>query len=426
VSTRGHRAETKEEANRPLRVLITTQVFPPEDHPTAVMAAELARGLVHRGWEVTVAAGLPHHPTGLVPEGFSEFFSDAVIDGYRLLRCWHPTAASRKIAARASVMACQTLAIAAAAARAGRQDIALSFAGPPLLGPIVSGFIAGRWRIPQVSAIFDVYPDVAIESGKLKGPLLIAAVTALERLQYRLSNKLLVLGEASRRMLVDEKHLSPDDVEIVPVWLDPDVIRPMQRSTRWRRENGIEDDRFVVLYSGTAGIVSGAEILLDVLPELPAEVLMVVVGGGSAWETLGEQARHHRRNLLVLPYQPRDRLSEVQASADLSLVTLAPGRGRTSVPSKVQGYMAAGRPVLAAVDADCDTALLVKRGQFGMVVLPGSARAIVDGIEAARLDPERLRRWRAMARETFEKEFSRDAQIDRLDNLLRDTANAKR
>ena len=55
----------------------------------------------------------------------------------------------------------------------------------------------------------------------------------------------------------------------------------------------------------------------------------------------------------------------MQASADLSLVTLAPGRGQTSVPSKVLGYMAAGRHVLATVETDCDTAETIRERAAG-------------------------------------------------------------
>lgn len=47
-----------------MRVLITTQVFPPEVHPSAVMVIELAEAMAGEGWQVTMAACYPHHPEG--------------------------------------------------------------------------------------------------------------------------------------------------------------------------------------------------------------------------------------------------------------------------------------------------------------------------------------------------------------------------
>ena len=150
------------------------------------------------------------------------------------------------------------------------------------------------------------------------------------------------------------------------MWLDPDEIRPGERDNAWRRDAGIGPGRFVVLYSGTAGLVSGAEVLEEVARRVDPDLDLLLVGGGSAWRALDERRKAGLLpvNVRLLPYQPRERLGEVQASSDLSLLTLLPGRGRASVPSKLQGYMAAGRAVLASVDDDCDSGRLVRRGGF--------------------------------------------------------------
>lgn len=405
------------------RLVITTQVFPPEIHPTAVMAAELAEGLVRRGWAVTVACGLPHHPTGELHPGYGGRLRRVEErGGVRVIRVWHPTRKSRAIASRAFVMVSQMLATGLAAASAGRPGVVLSFGGPPLVGPCLSGLLAGAWGVPLVSVIHDIYPDVAAETGSVRSPLVLGPARLLERLQYRLSRRLVVLGEASRATLV-EKGVPEGRIDVLPVWLDPDEIRPGPRDNAWRAEQGIGPDRFVVLYSGTSGIVSGAGVLAEVAARLPPEVVILVVGGGEAWRRLGELGRAGRLppNLLLRPYQPRERLPEVQAASDLSLVTLLPGKGRTSVPSKVQGYMAAGRPVLAAVDADCDTARLVARGRFGEVV-PFEAAAIAAAIERARAAPGVLAEQGRRAREVFVREHAREPLLDRYHDLLSSAA----
>ncbi len=297
----------------------------------------------------------------------------------------------------------------------------LSFGGPPLLGPVLSGLLAAAWGVPLVTVIHDLYPDVAVESGAIRNPLLVGAARAVERLQYRLSDHLVVLGESTRDALVAGHGIAPGRISALPVWLDPDEIRPGERDNRWRREAGIGPERFVVLYSGTAGLISGAELLEDVARRVDADVDLVLVGGGSAWRALDERRRAGALppNLRLLPYQPRERLAEVQASSDLSLLTLLPGRGRASVPSKLQGYMAAGRPVLVAVDDDCDSARLVRRGGFGLVTPPATPPAIVEGIREARRDRDRLAEWGRRASAVFEKENAREPIVDAYEALLR-------
>jgi glycosyltransferase involved in cell wall biosynthesis len=70
----------------------------------------------------------------------------------------------------------------------------------------------------------------------------------------------------------------------------------------------------------------------------------------------------------------------MQATADVGLVTLLPDAGRTSVPSKVLGYLAAGRAVVGSVATDSPTALAIREGNCGMVVECQDAQSIADAI----------------------------------------------
>jgi colanic acid biosynthesis glycosyl transferase WcaI len=318
------------------------------------------------------------------------------------------------------MMLAQVLAVGIAGLSSGRPDVVLSFGGPPLVGPVLSGLIAKMWGCRLVTLIHDVYPDVAIESGSISNAGVIQMSRGLERLQYRLSTRIVVLGDSWRTALIKEKGIPAHSVDVVPVWLDPDEIRPMSRDNPWRREQGLTPDQFVVLYAGTVGIISGAEMLGDVARNLPPDVVVLVVGGGVAWRALDDAIRSGAApsNLRVLPYQPRSRIREVQASADLSIITLAPRLARTSVPSKVQAYMAAGRPVLASADSESETASLIRRGGFGRVVAPGDAPALAQAILDARADAPLRRQWGEAARSLFEREYSKERRISDFNGVL--------
>jgi colanic acid biosynthesis glycosyl transferase WcaI len=312
------------------------------------------------------------------------------------------------------------MAIGFAAASAGSVDAIVSFGGPPLLGPVISGAIARLRRAPLLTVIHDLYPDVAIDTGALRNAAAIAATRWLERLQLRLSRRVVVLGETTKRTVVRTGAIPPAHVSVLPVWLDPNEIVPGPRDNEWRRSIGIGPDKFMVLYAGTSGLISGAEMLARVAAELPPDVVLTLVGGGSAWKNLSRLQAEGRlpANLRLLPYQPRERLAEVQAASDLSLITLLPGRGRTSVPSKLQGYMAAGRPVLVAADDDCDTTEIVRRERIGRVVPPGDATALASAIQDMRAHPDELVECGRRARVAFERAHAREPLIDGYAALL--------
>lgn len=364
-------------------VLITTQVFPPEIHPSAVMVQELAKDMSHQGWQVTVAAGYPHHPYGRIyPDYTKKFLSIENNNGFRVVRGWHVIHPGSGTIPRTLVMLSQACAYFFEALAFSRADVIISY-GPALIGPFISSLIANRKHAKLMTLIYDIYPDIAIEMGYLKNPILIDVARQLEKLVYRWSDRIGVLSEGFRQTLIEEKGVDPQKVALIPVWLDVRDIVPMTRNNPWRQEVGISSDTFVVLYAGTIGLISGAEMVLDAANLLKSyqDILFLFVGAGYARDRVEAKAQElGLKNIRFLPFQPRERLSEVQATADVSLVTLLPGRGKTSVPSKVLGYMAAARPVIAAVDQDCDTAALIRTAACGRVVPPMQPEVLSEAI----------------------------------------------
>jgi colanic acid biosynthesis glycosyl transferase WcaI len=230
-----------------------------------------------------------------------------------------------------------------------------------------------------------------------------------------------VLSEGFRYTLIKEKEVPAEKITVIPVWLDAQDIVPKPRDNLWRREMGIGAEKFVVLYAGTIGLVSGAEMVVEAAKNLQSyeDILFLFVGWGQSRDRVEAEARKAGlRNMRFLPFQPRERLSEVQATADISLVTLAPGRGKTSVPSKVLGYMAAGRPVLAAVDAACDTAALIKRAECGVAVLPGNAKVISEEILNLFKNPQWRQDSGLKGRKYFEENFERSKVLGRFLDLI--------
>jgi colanic acid biosynthesis glycosyl transferase WcaI len=403
-----------------MNFLITTQVFPPEIHPSAVMVQQLARFLAGRGHDVTVACGHPHHPSGRLPGGWSRrLLTLESRDGFRVLRGWHAISPSRRIAVRAAVLASQAVGTAAAALWAPRPDVVVSY-GPPLVGPLLSAALAKPRGARLLTVIYDIYPDVVVGSGKLRNGLAIAAARRAERAQYRMSDRILVLSEGFRRKL-QAKGVRTEKVVTIPVWLDTGEITPRARDNAWRRRQGIGPEVKVVLYAGTIGLVSGARIVIDAARRLRErrDVLFLFVGDGQVKEELLGAAREAGlANVRFLPFQPRSDLPDVQASADLSLVTLAPGRGATSVPSKVVGYMAAGRPVVASVDLDCDTAEVVRSAGCGTVVPPGDADALAGAVESLLADEGERQHMCRRARAAFEDRYGAEAALRRFAEVL--------
>lgn len=373
-----------------MKIVIICQWYPPEYAPIGVMLQELSRDLAAKGHEITVITGYPNHPLGVLFEGYQKrLFSEEWDGAVRIIRCWLYTSPKRSNVRRGLNYLSFALLSLLAALRLKKQDM-LFMVSPPLSNGLIAILLKKLKGLNFVFNVQDIYPDAGIAAGIIRNPLLIRALSKLELLTYRMSEAVAVISVGFRKNLTD-KGIAPQKVHVLSNWIDAVEIAPTSKDNPFARKHGLAG-KFVVLYSGTIGLISGAGILLDCAERLQwaSDIVFLLVGEGGAKDAIMAGAKERRlKNLLFLPFQPRQILSQVQSSADISVVTLFKGRGSSSVPSKVLGYMAVARPVVASVDPDSDTAQLVARAECGICVAAEDAEQLTAAILALYGDREK-------------------------------------
>jgi glycosyltransferase involved in cell wall biosynthesis len=176
------------------------------------------------------------------------------------------------------------------------------------------------------------------------------------------------------------------------------------------------------MYAGALGLTSSLEDVMQAAWHLGDEddVWFVLVGEGIKKEALIRSAQEKSLDRVTfLPFQPRTTYSELMAAADVSLVTLNPASSPYSLPSKVFGIMASGRPILAVVPLESEIAQLVQAGDCGVCVAPGQSRMLASMIMELKGDQERLSSLGHNGRVLLESQFSRRQCVHRTEELLR-------
>lgn len=362
------------------RILIISQWFPPEPAPIGIMLNEIAEGMVAWGYQVTIITGFPNHPGGQIYGGFRKRLWQTIDSkGAKIVRVYLYTSPRKTFFRKALTYVTFSISSCIAALCVKRHDILFIVNQPLTLGPV-------GWLIKEVKkTIFifnvqDIYPDVAVLMGVLKNRTVIAFLRQLERFTYRKADYITVIAESFRRNLLS-KGINDDKIKLLPNWIDTDEISPLGKINYFSGE-GLEN-KFVVLYAGTIGLISGADILLACAEQLryKSDIVFVFVGEGVLKGTLEREAEFRSLdNMKFFPFQPRQMLSSMLATADVCIVSLLKHAGETSVPSKVIAYMAAGRPVIASVDLKCETAEVIKQANCGKVVSPGDSSALTTAI----------------------------------------------
>jgi colanic acid biosynthesis glycosyl transferase WcaI len=208
-------------------------------------------------------------------------------------------------------------------------------------------------------------------------------------------------------------------VAVIPNFVDAGAIRPGPRANGYRVEYGL-GDRTVVMYAGNVGYSQPLGMVVEAARRLAGrdDLVFVVNGGGSGMGAL-EQAAAGLPNVVFAPLQPRERLPEVLAAADVHLVVLRAGVARSSVPSKTYSILAAGRPVLASIDAGSEVARLIEGAGAGLTVPPGDVDSFTRAVESLADDPQERAEMGERGRQVVEGSHSPAAIAGLYEDLFR-------
>jgi colanic acid biosynthesis glycosyl transferase WcaI len=406
-----------------VRIVVLCPHFEPDTAPTGTVMTRLVHELGRRGHQLHVVTALPWYRTHRIEDGW---------EGSRIRRAstWFgsvtrvypfPGKDRTNIARRAlgfggfCALAGWGALTAGREGGRGRVDVVLVMSPPLPLG-LVGWAVGLLRRAPLVFNVQDVFPDAAIETGAITNPRIIAVARWLERVTYGRSSAITVLSDdlaANVAEKVNPSHRAA--VRMIPNFVDTEAIRPLDRMTAYRSELGVGGEP-VVMYAGNVGMSQSLSLLVEAARQIP-DVTFVINGDGSGRQGLQALAAG-LPNVRFGVYQPVERLSEVLATGDLHVVPLKAGLGRVSGPSKTYSILAAGRPILAAIDPGTEVPRILEQSGAGRSVAPDRVDLFVAALRDLLADPEGLTSAGRSGRTWVEHHVSPSAVAERYEALF--------
>jgi putative colanic acid biosynthesis glycosyltransferase WcaI len=294
--------------------------------------------------------------------------------------------------------------------------------------PLFAQSVFQRRLDPAIRFVFwqqDVYSVAMGDAARAKIPVVGGAFAKLfqrfERKMLKRSDEIVIISDDFRPIL-ERWGIDRSRTTVVENWAGLDEIEPGPRHNDWSREHGV-DDAVVVLYAGTLGLKHNPNLLLQLAVRLAddkRDVRVVVISEGLGADWLAEHKRElgGLDNLVLLPFQPYDQLSQTLASADILVAILEPEAGVFSVPSKVLTYHCAGRPILGSIPRENLAARIIEREGSGAVTQPGDVEAFVSAATRLLHDEPLRKDMGERARNYAEKAFDIDRIGDEFEAVL--------
>jgi glycosyltransferase involved in cell wall biosynthesis len=400
-----------------VRILYLTQYFPPEIGAPQTRIPELMRQMIERGHEVTILTAMPNYPEGRVFSAYrGRILAVEQFESMRVVRTWiYPTLSVGFIRRTLNQISFALSTALLGPWVVGRQDVILA-GSPPL-------FIAGTARLlglvlrcPYIAVVADLWPEILIEMGLLKGRAGIGVTRALERMLY--TNALAVLTQTPGQARNVRERFPGIKTEVLSGGVDAARFGPHLRAEAIRREFGV-DGACGVAFVGLHGFAQGLDVVLEAAAILACrpDLRFVLIGGGAEKERLVLRAEAMGlRNVAFFDTVPRDRVPAILASMDIAVVTLRRGVPRATLPSKIYEAMASGLPL--AVSADGELFDLVCEERIGAGAPSGDARGLAAAIESLASDAEGRAACGRRGQELVHARYDRPAIAARLHELL--------
>lgn len=405
-------------------ILIMGMNYIPEKTASGPVTADMCEDLVARGHRVTMVTGFPHYPEWCVYDGYrGKLFTHEMLNGVSVRRGF--VYVPEKPNPLRRVLYDCSIALSAGLNLFGcSRPAVLMVISPPLQLAVTALGIGKLWKVPVLLVIKDIIPDLAIDLGMLKHPLIIHLAQTLERLCYRQADQIVVIGQGFVDNLI-AKQVPAKKLSLIPNWANTDVIRPKERMSRFRRKHNIDADTFVILYGGNMSVKQGLENVVLAAEKMQDQtnVQFFLIGQGAAAESLREMVRERGlSSIKFLPFEPEEMLSDMFAAADVLLINHRASVRDSVLPGKLLNYMAAGRPVVAAVHADSETAVYLRKANCGRVVPPEQPSALATAIRQLCDDSELRKRLGEGGRQFAEANFARRQVLDRYVDLIENLA----
>ena len=403
---------------QPLRIAVLCPHFAPDTAPTGEVITRIVLELAARGHELHVVTALPWYREHRIEDGWDGKWVRRESTPWGTITRAHPFPGSdkRNLLRRAFGFVGFSGLAGLASLRGGRVDAVIAMSPPLTMG--LTGWVTHLVRRgPLVFNIQDVFPDAAVETGAITNRHVIRVASWLERFTYRRAAAITVLSDDLRdNVSAKLPRARRDRVKVIPNFVDTEFISPANRLTPLRTELGIGEET-VVLYAGNVGFSQSLEMVVAAADRFP-DVTFLINGDGAARRTL-EQHAAGLPNVRFSGYQPRERVPEVLASGDIHLVPLKKGLGRVSVPSKTYSILAAGRPVLAAVDPGTEVPRVLAASEGGLAVPPDDPEAFCAALAELLADPVRTTAMGVAGRAWVQGAASPAAVAAAYDDLIR-------
>ena len=366
-------------------IVIVSCVFPPEPIVSAQTSAQIAEKMAGVGHDVKVLAPFPSRPTQRAYQQYKRGFlkSEVCPQGYNIVRCFSIFSSVSSLPSRFLENISFGLSVFFIMLFSRRADVVYGNTWPIFAQGLL--VLACKLRhMPLVLSVQDIYPESLFvqRRGFEKTSRIYVVLRWLDAQIARNCAGLIVISEQFKETYVSDRRIPENKITIIPNWIDESQVNHNSAGGDTRKKHNIPTSAFLAVYGGNIGVAARVETLIAAYRYLAENHYLLIAGGGSqldACQKLGAEVSAERIKFYS-PW-PAEQTFRIYQAGDVLVLPTFGRQSLVSLPSKVLGYMLAGKPIIALAYPESELAKLILLSGCGWVVAPDEPEILADKIE---------------------------------------------
>lgn len=391
-----------------MRLLIICQYFYPEQFRVNDICFELAK----EGHTVTVLTGLPNYPSGIVDKKYKWFKNrKEEINGVRVIRSW---LLGRGFGIKRLALNYVTFAISSTINTLFLKkdfDIILVYQLSPITMALPGVFLKKITRKPLVIYCHDLWPESLVSAGFSTKSSIYTVLLKLSKWIYKSADAIFTSSKLFEKYFIRILEVR-NPIIYLPVYAE-DLFEKVDNTI-------LNDNDINLVFAGNIGEMQSVETIIYAAKELQPYTYIKwhIVGDGSARKKCEELAKQlNLINVIFYGHHPLSDMPTFYQMADAFLITLKANKVISyTLPNKVQSYMAAGKPILGAIDGE--TQEVIREAECGLCCQAEDYKSFARNIITFAQNKESHEIYGNNARQYYERNFSKTIYMKRLNALL--------
>ncbi|MFC6293461.1 glycosyltransferase WbuB [Macrococcus epidermidis] len=397
------------------KVLFLCQYFYPEYVSSATLPTQLAEDMIKKGFSVDVICGMPKE---YVKE--KDIVKQENYNGINIRRLNYTEFNNKSKIGRIINFFSLFVAYGLNIPKMLKYDHILVYSNPPIL-PLIPDIIHRVTKKKYSFVVYDIAPDNAIKTGATRpGSLIDRLMKYINKHVYKNASNVIVLGNEMKEYILENKiSTNPESIRVISNWYDEANLKPNKiYSEKFKALR--EKYKKILVYSGNMGQLQDMDTVLEFLKlnRNSDEIFTILSGHGKKQNYVKQFIKNNNiKNAIVYDFLTGTDYSDVLAVADICLVSLVKEGKGLGVPSKIYGYLAARKPIVAILDESTDIVNEITEYNAGVHIGNGDAQKLYQYIND--ISNKELALQGQNAYEIYQKNYTRNISTDKYIKLLK-------